>query len=233
MYRWREREKKAAIALRGLGKSYREVQKEIPGISRSTLSLWFRDLPLSPKIQKIIDAKKAQAEKNVLRWSKARSIATKERNALVLKKHTNAVGKLSRRDITLIGAALYWGEGSLRARKGPNPHHRTEFSNSSPEMVKVFLRFIKEILEIKPSELRPHVQIYPNLNAVESIKFWSEITKIPTEHFKAYSQVSSASKHRRPANFLPHGTIQIRMNNPVNFYKIRGYIDGIIKNVTV
>ncbi len=230
MYRWREKEKIIALKLRGLGKSYREVQSKIPGISRSTLSIWFRDLKLSPAAAKILEAKKERAENNIIKWSKERSAAAKTRNTETTQEYSDAIGKLSRRDLMLVGASLYWGEGSLQIRGGPYPHHKTEFSNSSPEMTRVFMRFAREILGVPTEQFRPHVQIYPNLDAQESIAFWAKVTEIPDSYFRAYTQVSSASKHKRPINFLPHGTVQIRINNPVNFYKIQGCINGIIKN---
>lgn len=231
MFRWREQEKIIALELRKKGKSYREIQKEISGISRSTLAIWFRNITLSPKAAKILEKKKERAEKNVLAWSRKRSELATKRNIKAVESRTKMVGKLSRRDLSLIGAALYWGEGSLRARRNPYPHYKTEFSNSSPEMVKVFMRFAREILGVSEDQFRPHVQIYPNLDAEKSIKFWSEVTGIPTSYFRSYIQVSRASKHKRPVHFLPHGTLQVRLNNPENFYKIRGYIEGIKENV--
>ena len=91
------------------------------------------------------------------------------------------------------------------------------------------MNFARKILAIPEEQFRPHVQIYPNLNPQEAISFWAKVTDLPRSIFKAYTQVSSASRKKRPANFLPYGTVQIRINGRANFYKIRGYIQGIIE----
>jgi hypothetical protein len=118
----------------------------------------------------------------------------------------------------------------LRANK--YGYHQAKFSNSSPEVIRVFMSFAREILKIKNMAFRAEIHIYPNLKAEDAIMFWSTVTKLPKENFHAYSLVSGASKSKRPFNFLPHGTIQIRINGRQNFYRIRGYIDGIIKQIS-
>lgn len=222
-------EKTLAIALRHKGKSYREIQKTVGVRSRSTLTEWFRDLELSPAIQKIVDERKARTEKNVLIWSKARSERIKKENPIIIADSIKEVGAISPRELMFIGAGLYWGEGSLRANK--HGYHELKFSNSSPEVIKVFMYFARTILKIKEDGFRPYIHIYPNLKAEDAIAFWSNVMNLPKEIFCAYNLVSGASKGKRPFNFLPYGTLQIRINGRQNFYKIRGYIDGIIKQI--
>ncbi len=127
----------------------------------------------------------------------------------------------------LVGAALYWGEGAQRFKDGQ--YGLTEFSNSSPEMVKVFMTFARTILKVGDELFRPFVHIYPNLDSAKAITFWAKITNLPEDMFCAYSLVSGSSKRKRPINFLPYGTLKMRIKGRKYFYKIRGYIDGIIK----
>lgn len=222
-------EKQRALALRQEGKSYREIQKAIGVRSRSTLSLWFKDLKLSPSAKKILDAKKAQTLSNVLKWSKERSKNVREENHRITVSSSKAIGKLSERDMLFIGVALYWGEGSLRLDK--KGYYRFKFSNSSPEMVSVFLHCIRTVLKITDEDIRPYVHIHKNIKAEDAIAFWSIVTKLPKEKFTTYDAVSSAGKFKRPANFLPYGTVHLGFNGRQNYYKIKGFIDGIIKQI--
>ncbi len=222
-------EKLRAIKLRQEGKSYREIQHATGVRSRGTLSLWFQGIELTPAIQKIIDERRLRTEKNVLIWSKARSERIRHENKETLSRNSDSIGKLSDRDLALIGAALYWGEGSLRANK--HGYHQVKFSNSSTDVIRVFMYFSRKILKIDEASFRPEIHIYPNLKAEDAIAFWSKITFLPKEYFHAYNLVSGASKGKRPFNFLPYGTLQIRINGRQNFYRIRGYIDGIIKGI--
>ncbi len=222
-------EKMVAIKLRQQGKSYREIQKETGVRSRSTLTEWFKELKLSPAIQKIIDERKARTEKNVLIWSKARSERIKKENPVIIAQGIKEIGAISKRDLMFIGAALYWAEGSLRFSK--QGYHIFRFSNSSPQMVKVFLVFLRRCLSISDADMRPFIHIHPNISADKAISFWSEVTKLSKQNFKTYDAISSASKLKRPAHFLPHVTFQLSINGRKNFYKIRGYIDGIIKSL--
>lgn len=47
------KEKIRAIKLRKLGKSYSEIRKQVK-VSKSTLSLWLRDIKLTPEQEKRI-----------------------------------------------------------------------------------------------------------------------------------------------------------------------------------
>lgn len=74
------------------------------------------------------------------------------------------------------GVMLYWGEG---AKTG----NTVKFANSDPEMIKVFLNFLRRICGIHEDRLKALMHIYPDQNENELKAFWSKIASIPINRF--------------------------------------------------
>jgi hypothetical protein len=127
----------------------------------------------------------------------------------------------------LIGAALYWAEGYKKQEKYSNPC--LSFSNSDPEMIRLFLRFLREIIKVPEEKIRGDIRIYKNISEKGAINFWTKITNIPEKQFRISHQISKSSQSKRPKNFLPYGTLKLTVNSRRNFYQVRGWIDGLIK----
>jgi hypothetical protein len=132
--------------------------------------------------------------------------------------------------LQLIGACLYWGEGS-KSEKNSNSY-AISFANSDPNMVCVFLKFIREIWNTKEERIRAGIHIYSNISPDEAKKYWSKITKLPSDRFYIVNQVSRASQGKRPYNSLPYGTAVIRVNSRKLFFRMKGLIQGIIDKLS-
>jgi len=76
------------------------------------------------------------------------------------------------------------------------------------------------------------IHIHPNIDEKSTINFWSRVTNIPKEKFHITRQISQASKKKRPKNSLPYGTLKLDVTRRQNFFKIKGWIDGLIKENT-
>lgn len=149
------------------------------------------------------------------------------------------IRKLARAEITdlnynelkLIGIALYWAEGYKRPlfRNGRElTHHSVALTNSDPYLIKVFLRFLREICKISDDRISADIRIYKHLNEQELLKYWQGITNLPSRNFgKVYYGISKSSQGKRPFNRLPHGTILIRVNITNTFHKIMGWLEGL------
>lgn len=221
--------KEKAFRLRLQGKSYGEILKSLDIPSKGTLSTWFRDLELPPAASKRLENKKLMAiERGLMTFNRKRTAAIAIENKKILSESLKEVPLVSDQHLLLIGAALYWGEGSNRENKR---NLAVAFSNSDPEMARVFLKFVRRILKVPEGRIRAGVNIYPNLDRNKALRFWINVTKLPMENFHTSVQQSSASKSRRPQNFLPYGTLHIKINSRQLFYKVRGYIKGIISNL--
>jgi len=159
--------------------------------------------------------------------NRRRTRAIKIENKKVRQIAVNEIKSLSKYELLLIGAALYWAEGYNRQNKIPSPY--IGFGNSNPDMVVLFLRFLREVMQIPEEKLRPAVQIHHNIKPELAISFWVKITNIPKERFRITHQTSRASKGKRPYNSLPYGTLKLNAHGRQNFFKIKGWIDGLIK----
>src|SRR4030042_3816176 len=112
---------------------------------------------------------------------KKRSISEAITNIYITKfnkKTFHLKNNFSERDINLkiAGIMLYWGEG---AKTGGT----IKFVNSDPEMVVLFLNFLRKICGISEERLKILIHIYPDHNENKLKKFWSEITSVPLKQF--------------------------------------------------
>ncbi len=221
--------KSEALALRRKGFSYGQIMKKLGLTSKGTLSSWLRNIELDENSIKLLSKNKELAVKRGLEnFNKVRSKEIFSENMESLEEGQVVVASLSKRDLLLIGAALYWGEGTKAERKGETP--QLVFTNSDPAMVKVFISFLKGILLVPLEKIRSGIHIYPNTDEIAARKYWSRITGLGKERFYIVRQVSRASMSKRPYNSLPYGTLVVKVSSRSLFFRVKGMISGIIKN---
>ncbi|MBI2669821.1 MAG: hypothetical protein HYX20_01590 [Candidatus Yanofskybacteria bacterium] len=217
-----------ALASRLEGKTYGEI-RGLFGIPKSTLSNWFSTLELNSGARRILESKRKNGYLKLLEFNKIRTLNIKKENEDIRKNYESRIGTLNNRELMILGAGLYWGEGY----KNFNPKRFTYpymcFGNSDPEMILVFVSFLNKVMGISKDRIRGQVMIYPNLDSNKCIKYWQNLTKVPKENFRCQVALSRASRGKRPMNLLPHGTLQLRVSQRQEFFKIRGLMDGIIR----
>lgn len=227
-------DKNKALKLRLKGRSYSEIN-QIFGIPKSTLSGWFTDLELPESARERI--KKRVYEKSIKGLIKRNKLQTHlaEKRARELRGNAKKeIGKISRQNLFVIGIALYWAEGYKRpiVKNGKvKTFHSVSLTNSDPYLVKVFLRFLREICRVPEEKITADIRIYQHQNENYLLKFWSKITNIPINSFKKFHYgISKSSQGKRPYNILPYGTIQIKVCNTKLYHKIMGWIEGLSKS---
>ena len=95
-------------------------------------------------------------------------------------------------------------------------------------MIKIFMRFLREILGVTDGEFRIAMRLYTNINEQVALKYWMHITNLDRCSFRKTTYlVSGASKQKRPFNRLPYGTLQIGVYNTEKFHRIMGWIEGV------
>jgi hypothetical protein len=104
-----------------------------------------------------------------------------------------------------------------------------EFSNSDPSMIKLYMKFIREIMKPDEERIRSGIYIHRNINKDKAKKFWAKITNLPENRFFIVNSLSRASNQKRPINRLKYGTLKITISNRLFFYKIKGIIDAFEK----
>lgn len=106
--------------------------------------------------------------------------------------------------LKVAGLMLYWGEGGKKGING------IDFANSDPQMISLFIKFLRQIYQPTESKFRVYLYSYNSLPAIELINYWSKLTNIPEKQFtKPYIRTKSEQKHDK----MPHGLIHIRYHD--------------------
>src|SRR3989344_1197176 len=228
-----KQKKQSAFQLRLQGKSYGEILKILGLPSKGTLSVWFKDLKLPPESKRLLRSKMLIARRqNLLRFNRDRTAKIINENKSISDASAAEIGKISDYELKLIGSMLYWGEGTIHHGRHRYPH--LAFSNSNAQIIQVYMLFLRKILKIREERIRAGIHIHPNIKEKAAREFWSQITGVPESKFYIIRQISRLSKFKRSKKFLPYGTIQIRVSPERQlFYQVKGYIDGIAKQLIV
>jgi len=220
-----------ALALRLKGKSYNEIHSEL-GIPKATLSGWLKDVVLSDTAQARLRGRVHQGVLNgLVKRNKLQTKDAEGRSRLVRTAAKREIKKLSLEHLKLIGTALYWAEGYKRAkvRNGKErTSHAIRFVNSDPEMIALFMSFLKEIMGIPEERIRLSMRLYPHINEGEAQRYWMKSSGLAKENFnKTTNLVSISSKGSRPYSRLPWGTLQIEVCSTPEFHRLMGWIEGM------
>lgn len=213
---------KDVIELRKRGKSYGEIAK-IAGVSKNSVSRWCKNLKLSLTAQKILERKNIYPKELFTKYNQLKAKKVRLENQKIEKEAIKEIREPSKYELKIIGSALHWAEGNKRQPR------RIQISNSDPSLIKIYLRFLREIVKIPEKKLKASIRIHPNISAQSAVDFWSTITKIPRPKFQITTQISRASQGKRPKNSLPYGTLDLRVHGRQKFFQIKGWINGLIK----
>jgi len=116
------------------------------------------------------------------------------------------------KELNIAGIMLYWAEGSKSGNK-----HTVDLANSDPDMISVFLNFLRKIYKIDEKRLRVLLYCYADQNINELIKFWSNLTRIPQNQFsKPYVRQDFRAEGRK----MQYGMIHIRYSDKKLFLEI-------------
>ena len=225
----RKVDRSRAIQLRLSGKSYNEIRKILGVSSKGTISSWLSGLELTAAAKKKLRANIQRAyDRGLQKFNTVRSSRIRAENMEARQKGAGVIGKLSRRELTLVGASLYWGEGTKNTSRPSSPS--LSFANADPKMIRIFMRFIREIIGVPNDRIRAGIHIYPSIDDQEAREYWARITKLPIGRFFLVRQVSKASKGLRDPRLLPFGTMVVRVNDRRTFHKVCGMIEGLALN---
>lgn len=211
-------EREVARTLRRKGRSMAEIIAET-GYSKSSVSEWTRDIVLTKKQRERI-SRLGRSFESIERRRKSRLFNESRKRQIITDKARKDFSDLSKRDLKIIGSMIYWGEG------GKTKRNMARLSNSDPVIIKVMMRYFREICEVPDSKFRASVHTFTHVNIQKTITYWSKVSGIPKEHFyKPYIKPSSASLGKRKT--LPFGTLDIYICDTKVFLTIMGWIEKI------
>jgi len=213
-----------AIQMRKQGKTYNEINSLL-SVPKSTLSGWFKELKISPIIKmRLWTNSQRKWAQSITNYNKRRALDVFNRNNEIQQRISKEIGKLTKRELMLIGIALYWAEGNRKDR------WRIRFSNSDPAIIAIMMDFFRRVCKVKEDRFTAKIHIYPNISERKAKGFWSGVSGIPLRQFrKSLLVISKSSKLRRPPNTLPYGTMHIAISDVNLTNRIRGWILGLSK----
>jgi len=183
------------------GRSVKEIARLV-GVSRSSVSIWVRDIELRPEQEAVLLARNP-----AYNGQRNGSAANRERGRARRRGYQQRGRLLARRGdvLYLAGCMLWWAEGA-RSR------HSVCFTNSDPEMARFFVRFLRDCFGVQSHA----ISIYCNLFADheerqrEIEQFWLEHLGLSSSCLRK-SSINTYSRYtkKKRTNKLPYGTCRI------------------------
>ena len=144
--------RREAIRLRKRGMTYNEIKEHL-GVSKGSLSLWLHDLELNEASQKRLNKNHDLAYQKSGVASRKRWRRKREKLYQRAKEEMGEI-KFTRSTLAYVGAALYWAEGTKNLGM--------RFANADPDMLWLYLEWLRVILHVPNDQITYMVQVYLN-----------------------------------------------------------------------
>ncbi|MFD8391134.1 hypothetical protein ACFV2N_18540 [Streptomyces sp. NPDC059680] len=213
-----------ARELRLRGWTYDQIEAEL-GCSRSSVSLWVRDLP-RPERKRTPEEAAAIGRKG---WEERLRLRDEERQG-TKERAKLAIGDLSTRELFLLGVGLYWAEGGK-----DKPYARREtvaFVNSDPGMIEVFLAWL-DLLGVERHRLRFTVMIHETADVEAAERYWAQLVDADRSSFnKTTIKKHNPKTVRKNTGDTYRGCLVIKVLKGADLYRrIEGSWYGIVEAV--
>lgn len=191
-----------AVEMRKQGMSYSKIKSEL-GVSKSTLSNWLYDLPLTQeRISELRDNSEVRIER-------CRDTKLKKKNTRLDKVYERVsldIASISNRELFLCGLFLYWGEGDKT--KG----YRVAISNTDSSIILCFKKWLS-LLGVVDGNIKVRLQLYRDMDIDAEIEYWSVLLDIPRQSFrKPHIKTSNRAGLTHEQKFT-HGTCNLIYDN--------------------
>lgn len=193
--------KEEAIILRRRGSSLREISETLK-VSKSTASLWLRDLKLSSSAFKILEEKKTNGRRKGSDTQKEK-LRQKKRDMHVLAARYALEIPFSQEQAKGLCALLYGCEGTKNGT-------RAAFINSDPDLIRFFLILFRKSFTVDEKKFRVQMHLHEYHNEKQQLKFWVGVTGICEEQFSKTFQKKNGKKNIREGY---QGCISVRYNS--------------------
>ncbi|OGM74333.1 hypothetical protein A2382_02895 [Candidatus Woesebacteria bacterium RIFOXYB1_FULL_38_16] len=218
-------ERNNAIELRKVGHSYNEILKKV-NVSKSTLSLWLKNVNLSKQSKIILRSKLDHAQKlgaQIRHRQRIEKVARIELDSI------SEISDVNANELFLMGVMLYWGEGS---KQKSNISQRVEFSNSDPSMCRLFIKWLRESIGVNNKDIVPCVYVHESKKnmAKEMVNYWSKQIDFPAVRFgkTCFTKTVYPRKNQRKLTRVYYGQLRIRVKRSTDLNrKITGWTKGI------
>lgn len=169
----RRKDKQKTLDYRKKGYSYSQIKEKL-NVSKSTLSGWLHDMPLSEKrIKELRDNSPIRIE----RYRNTMRAKRDAKNKIAYQSIARRIGAISDREFLIAGLFLYWAEGSKTKT------FSIGLTNTNPSMLVLFIRWLK-FFNIPKFKLKVHLHLYSDMNIKKQMMFWSKTLDIPVSQFR-------------------------------------------------
>lgn len=130
----------------------------------------------------------------------------------------------TKRDLELfnLGVALFLGEGTKKNK------HNVILSNTNPKILKLFLKFLKEICGVESQKIRAALNIFDDVNLEEALNFWQKTMGIPHSMFAM--PTIRKSRGGTYKNKSKYGTLTVYVSNTKLKKLIDKYCEETLRN---
>ena len=209
--------KKEAQKLRAEGKTFQEINDFLgTKIPKSTFSAWFRGIAVPEEF-----AKKMEKERKTKLRKAQKKAVLNQRNKKkkyfhdLLLNNANLAEFLKKKETAkMVLATLYLCEGTKN--KGRSS---LVFGNSDPDIIKLFLRLLRQIFKVDEKKFRCTLQGRADQDIKKLEDFWSNITGIPRTQFYA-ARIDPRTKGKISKNPNYKGVCRIDYLSSEVFYEI-------------
>jgi hypothetical protein len=190
------------------------------GVSRSSVSLWVRDIELTPEQEAVLSARNPARKHSRLGWA-----ANAERARLRRRGYQLAGRRRARQlePLYVAGCMLYWAEGA-------KSRDSARLSNADPEVIRFFARFLRECFEVPNTRMRIACHLFADHERRQSEieQFWLDVASLPRSSLrKSMVNAYSRSSQRKRANRLPYGTCNLIVHSTEIVQAIYGAIQEL------
>lgn len=211
-----------ARVLRARGASLNDITRRLK-IPKSTIRYWCRDVVLTSAQQRKLFRRQALGGIRAAEKMRRRRLNLIKQ---LTEEGKREIGDVSKRELLLIGIALYWAEGY---RKGDGEFG---FTNSDPKMIQLMTHWLHSACGIE--KYRIHLRVCINVSHQKRIraiqKFWSKTTGIPSSQFSKPTFIHARGKKTYLNPKIYFGTLRVKVRRSVNLRrKILGWIKGVVK----
>lgn len=219
----KSRQRVKARQLREKGVSVKQIAK-IVGVSKSSVSLWVRDIILSlEQLENLRQQSIKGGERGRILGSLKQKRDRLERIAKGVRKGRETFPALTERELFIAGTSLYWAEGTKKKRE-------VAFCNSDPKLIIFMIMWLRKCFKVPVKRLKCYVGVNEIHRKREEVikRYWSELTGIPISQFTKTSFKKVKNK-KIYSNFNEHyGTLVVKVVHPAQLhYDILGFIEGL------
>lgn len=219
----KSKQKFEAVQLRQTGESIKVIAK-ILNVSAGSVSRWCRGVQLSSSQLKELERRYRDPNygRRLENSTKQRKIKEEKIDRL-LKEGMEEIGNLSKRELFLVGIALYWAEGFKKDTQ-------VGFANSNLGMIKLYLKWLQKCCDVKLEDLIFRVTLnISHKDRIDTVQeYWSKSIGVPLINFRRpfYQNFLWKKSYENPNEY--YGVLRIKVRRSIDFLrKIHGWIEGL------